>query len=130
MSAKNMMITPTATQMSCFVKSDERPLAVYVALYTAARPTSAMAAMMPTMAQGRLSNRLWVSIFHKLLDDFSRNGSGSRAAMSPMLHQHGHGDLRVVDRGIGNEPGMVLLFPRQFSAGDFLRDDLGDRKSV
>src|SRR3990172_4478017 len=102
-----MRTTPMDIQMSCFVNRDEAPFAVYVALYTAASPTSAMAAMMPTMAQGRLSNRLWVSIFHILLDDFFRDRSGSRAAMPPMLHQHGNGDLRAVDRGIGDEPGVV-----------------------
>src|SRR5512143_101850 len=104
MSARNMTIKPMEIHTSCLVNRDDGPLDVYVALYTAAMPMSEMINTRNTIPHGRLSNRLWLNIFQILLNDFFRYWSGRAPAVSAVLHEHGHRNLRVIDRRVCNEP--------------------------
>src|SRR5512142_2029674 len=79
----------------------------------------------PIMPQGRLANRCLLNILQVLLNDFFGHGRSSGPSVAAVLHDHRHGDLRVVDGRVGDEPRMVPRFSGKLPAGDLLRNDLG-----
>src|SRR5262245_38162270 len=67
-------------------------------------------------------------LFGKFLEDFFGHGCRRVAAVAAVLDQHGDGDLWIVDRRVGNEPGMISIEVGELFAlqvGAFHLDDLG-----
>src|SRR5512143_3407603 len=78
----------------------------------------------PIMPQGSLVNRSLLNILQVLLNDFFGHGRSGGPSVAAVLDDYRHGDFRVVDGRIGDEPRMVPRFCGKLPAGDLLRDDL------
>src|SRR5215212_5896709 len=55
----------------------------------------------------------WLVDRYVFLDHFFCGGRGGIAAMAAVLDQHDHGNLRVVDRRVGNKPCVIAAKVRQ-----------------
>src|SRR5919106_5417724 len=60
---------------------------------------------------------LWLVFdFDVFLKNFFCHGSSGFTAVAAVLYQHDEGDLRILDRRIGDEPGMVAIKIRELLA--------------